>query len=265
MVTPDPKQEILFDVDGQIATITFNRPEAMNAMTWNMYDRLVTYCDELDQNDDIRVAIFKGAGDRAFVSGTDIGQFRAFATPRDAIDYERRTGEVTDRLERVSKPTIAMIHGVCVGGGAGIALACDFRYADPNLRFGIPIARTIGNCLSLKSYSRIVDYVGPAKAKELIMLAKLLNADEALRLGVMTEIVPAEDLEARVREVAERLTTLAPLTLAATKEAIRRIQVERSLDNEAGEDLILSCYMSEDFQGAVQAFLEKRKYAWTGR
>ena len=265
MVSADPSNEILFQVDGQVATITFSRPQAMNAMTWNMYDRLVTYCDELDHNDDIRVAVLKGAGDRAFVSGTDISQFQAFRDPQDAIDYERRTGEVTGRLEQVRKPTIAMIHGVCVGGGASIALACDFRYADPDLRFGIPIARTIGNCLSLKGYSRLVDYVGPAKAKELIMLARLLNAEEAHSLGVMTEIVPADQLEARVGEIAERLTQLAPLTLAATKEAIRRIQAARALDNEAGEDLILSCYMSEDFRGAVEAFVEKRKYVWTGR
>jgi enoyl-CoA hydratase len=264
-VTADPSQEILFDVAGQVATITFNRPEAMNAMTWNMYDRLVSYCDELDARDDIRVAILTGAGDRAFVSGTDISQFQAFSQPRDAIDYERRTGEVTGRLERVRKPTIAMIHGVCVGGGASIALACDFRYADPNLRFGIPIARTLGNCLSLKGYSRLVDYVGPAKAKELIMLAKLLTADEALSLGVVTEIVPADELETRVGEVAERLTTLAPLTLAATKESIRRIQAGRTPDSAEGEDIILSCYMSDDFKGAVEAFVEKRKYTWTGR
>ncbi len=264
MVTADPSNEILFEVTGQVATITFNRPEAMNAMTWNMYDRLVAYCDELDQDDAIRVAVLKGAGDRAFVAGTDISQFQAFRDPQDAIDYERRTGEVTDRLERVRKPTIAMIHGVCVGGGAGIALACDFGYADPNLRFGIPIARTLGNCLSLKGYSRLVDYVGPAKAKELIMLAKLLNADEALSLGVMTEIVPADQLASRVGEVAERLTQLAPLTLAATKESIRRIQAGRALDPDEGRDLILSCYMSDDFRGAVQAFVEKRKYEWTG-
>ena len=264
MVIADPSGEILFDVEGQVATITFNRPEAMNAMTWNMYDRLVAYCDELDENDDIRVAILRGAGDRAFVSGTDIGQFRAFTNPQDAIDYERRTGEVTSRLERVRKPTIAMIHGVCVGGGASLALACDFRYADPQLRFGIPIARTIGNCLSLKTYSRLMDFVGPAKAKELIMLAKLLTAEEALGLGVMTEIVPGDELEARVNEVAERLTQLAPLTLAATKESIRRIQAARAPDSGEGEDIILSCYMSDDFRGAVQAFLEKRKYSWTG-
>jgi enoyl-CoA hydratase len=158
-----------------------------------------------------------------------------------------------------------MIHGVCVGGGAGIALACDFRYADENLRFGIPIARTLGNCLSLKGYSRLVDYVGPARAKELIMLARLLTAEEALNLGVMTEIVPAEQLETRTREIAERLTQLAPLTLAATKESIRRILAVRAPDREEGEDLILSCYMSDDFRGAVQAFVEKRKYVFTGR
>jgi enoyl-CoA hydratase len=264
-VTADPNQEILFEVKGQIATITFNRPEAMNALTWNMYDRLVSTCEELDRRDDIRVAIFRGAGERAFVSGTDISQFQAFSQPQDAIDYERMTGEVTDRLERVRKPTIAMIHGVCVGGGASIALACDFRYADENLRFGIPIARTLGNCLSLKGYSRLVDHVGPAKAKELIMLARLLTADEALELGVVTEVVPSDQLETRVGEVAERLTQLAPLTLAATKESIRRILAVRAPDREDGEDLILSCYLSDDFRGAVQAFVEKRKYVFTGR
>jgi enoyl-CoA hydratase/carnithine racemase len=264
-VTVDPSQEILFAVEGQIASITFNRPEAMNALTWNMYDRLVEYCDELDERDDIRVAILKGAGDRAFISGTDISQFQAFSTAQDAIDYERMTGEVTGRLERVRKPTIAMIHGVCVGGGASIALACDFRYADPQLRFGIPIARTLGNCLSLAGYARLVDFIGPAKTKELIMLARLLSADEALSLGVMTEIVPADQLAARVQEIAERLASLAPLTLAATKESIRRILAARVPDRHEGEDLILSCYMSDDFHGAVKAFVEKRTHTWTGR
>ncbi len=261
----DPSGEMLFEVAGRVATMTFNRPEAMNALTWNMYDRLVEYCEEVDRRDDVRVVILRGTGERAFVAGTDISQFQSFREPGQAIDYERMTGEVTDRLERVTKPTIAMIHGVCVGGGAGIALACDFRFADENLRFGIPIARTLGNCLSLKGYSRLLDFVGPARAKELIMLAKLLTADEALSLGVMTEIVPAEQLETRVAEVAQRLTQLAPLTLAATKESLRRIQAARTPAREEGEDIILSCYMSEDFRGAVEAFVEKRKYEWVGR
>jgi enoyl-CoA hydratase/carnithine racemase len=264
-VEADPTREILFDVADQVATITFNRPDAMNAMTWNMYDRLIALCDELDHNDDIRVAILRGAGERAFVAGTDISQFRTFRDPQQAIDYEKRTSDVISRLERVRKPTIAMIHGVCVGGGASIALGCDFRYADSELRFGIPIARTLGNCLSLKAYSRLVDFVGPAKTKELIMLAELLTAEQARALGLMTEIVPAEQLASRVREVAARLTKLAPRTLAATKEAVRRVMAARAPANEAGEDLTLSCYMSEDFRGAVEAFVEKRKYEWTGR
>jgi enoyl-CoA hydratase len=261
----DPGQEILFQVKGEVATITFNRPQAMNAMTWNMYDRLVAYCDELDQRDDVRVAVLQGAGERAFVSGTDISQFQAFSTAQDAIDYEHRTSEVTGRLEQVRKPTIAMIHGVCVGAGASLALACDFRYADPHLRFGIPIARTLGNCLSLSGYARLVDYVGPAKAKELIMLARLIPAEEAISIGLVTEIVPAEQLAARVTEIAHRLASLAPLTLAATKEAIRRVLVSRAPEGREGEDLILSCYLSDDFRGAVQAFVEKRAYTWTGR
>jgi enoyl-CoA hydratase/carnithine racemase len=262
--TTDPSGEILYSVDGQVATITFNRPEAMNALTWNMYDRLVGLCDEVDRDENVRVAILRGAGDRAFVSGTDISQFQTFSEPQNAIDYEKMTGEVAGRLERVRKPTIALIHGVCVGGGTALALSCDFRYADEKLRFGVPIARTLGNCLSLAGYARVVDFVGPAKAKELLMLAKLLNAEEAISLGLMTEIVAAAVLEERVAEVAAHLTTLAPLTLAATKESIRRIQAARVPDRSEGEDIILSCYMSDDFRGAVQAFVEKRKPIWTG-
>lgn len=264
-MTNDANQEIHLQIERAIATITFNRPRAMNAMTWNMYDRLVAYCDELDDRADVLVVILRGAGERAFVSGTDISQFRSFSTPQDAIDYERRTTEVIGRLERLRKPTLAMIHGVCVGAGASFALACDFRYTDPHLRFGIPIARTLGNCLSMAGYARLVDYVGPAKAKELIMLAKLLSAEEALSLGLATEVVPADQLAARVREVAEHLASLAPLTLAATKEAIRRVLASRVPESAAGEDLILSCYLSDDFRGAVEAFVAKRPYTWTGR
>jgi len=264
-MTTDSANEILFEVDGPVATITFNRPEALNAMTWNMYDRLVEYCDAIDEDDRIRVVHLRGAGDRAFVAGTDISQFRTFDDPEDAIQYEIQTDEVGNRLERVRKPVIAILRSYCVGGGAGLALAADFRYATPDLRFGIPIARTIGNCLSMRGYSRLVSYVGPIKAKEMLMLARLLNAEEALQLGVVTEVVPPEQLEARVAEVTERLLSLAPRTLSATKEGIRRIVAQHALDTHEGEDLIVSCYMSEDFRNAVQAFVERRKPVWTGR
>lgn len=262
---PKRTEEILLEQDGAVAAITFNRPHARNALTWNMYDRLVEFCDEVDRSPDIRVVILRGAGDQAFVAGTDISQFQAFERPQDAIAYEQRIEHVIDRLERVHQPTIAQLRGYCVGGGMSIAVACDFRYAAQNLRMGVPIARTLGNCLSMSNYARVMDLVGPARAKELIMQARMLTADEALRLGVVNEVVPDKQLDTRVREIAEVLTQLAPLTLRATKEAIRRIQARRRIESREGEDLIVSCYMSEDFRGAVRAFLEKEPYIWQGR
>lgn len=257
--------EILLEQHGATAIITFNRPDAHNALTWNMYDRLVEFCDEVDRREDVRVVILRGAGEEAFVAGTDIGQFQAFKNPQDAIAYEQRIEHALDRVERVRRPTIALLRGYCLGAGMSLAAACDFRYASPDLRMGVPIARTLGNCLSMSNYARILDLVGPARAKDLIMLARLLTAEEALQLGLVHEVVPAEALEARVREVATILTQLAPLTLRATKEAIRRMQVHRRITPREGDDLIVSCYMSDDFRGAVRAFLDKRPYLWTGR
>jgi enoyl-CoA hydratase/carnithine racemase len=256
--------EIRLDRDGQIAVITLSHPQARNALTWNMYDRLLACCEEVDADVEVRVVVLRGAGEAAFAAGTDITQFPAFRQPEDVIVYEQRIERVVDRLERVRHPTIAMLRGYCVGGGLAIAAACDFRYAAPDLRLGVPIARTLGNCLSMSNYARIVDLVGPACAKELIMQARLLTAEQALALGLVTEVVPADRLECRVQEAAADMAGLAPLTLRATKEAIRRIQARRRIDPREGEDLIVACYMSRDFREAVQAFLGKGPHRWTG-
>jgi enoyl-CoA hydratase/carnithine racemase len=264
-VSHEVQDELLVRHEDALAFVTFNRPHARNALTWNMYDRLLATCEELDRNDAIRVIIFTGAGDQAFVSGTDIAQFQAFRTPQDALSYEQRIDRVMDRLEQVGKPTIAMVRGYCMGGGMAVATACDFRYASPDLKMGFPIARTLGNCLSMNNTARLVDLVGPARAKDLVMLARTLDANEALALGLVNQVVPADRLEAQVREVAHTLSTLAPRTLRATKEAVRRIQAKRRLAPGEGEDLLLSCYMSEDFRSAVAAFLQKRAHTWTGR
>lgn len=257
--------ELLFEKQGQLAWVTFNRPQARNAMTWAMYEGLVAACDRIDADPEIRVAIFRGAGGKAFVAGTDIGQFTAFDRPEDGIAYEERIDRIIDRLERVQKPTIALVEGFCVGGGATIALACDFRFATPALKFGVPIARTLGNCLSMANIGRLVDLLGPARTKDVLMLARLVEAPEALAAGVVTEVVAADQIEARVLEVAETLCGHAPLTLRAVKEAVRRTQDHRRPAPEAGADLIGSCYTSADFKGAVRAFLEKRPHTWTGR
>jgi enoyl-CoA hydratase/carnithine racemase len=257
-------EELLFAKEGNQAWITFNRPAVHNAMTWAMYNRLEAVCEEIDADDDIRAVVLRGAGGKAFVAGTDISQFSEFSSGDDALAYEQRIDRIIGRIERLAKPTIAQINGYCVGGGAGIALACDFRYAADDLRFGIPVAKTLGNCLSMANFARLVDLLGPALTKEVLMLARLLKADEAKAAGVVNNVFAPEDLAAEVQAVAERLTQLAPLTLRATKEAIRRIQAQRRISPEQGEDLILSCYTSDDFKNAVSAFTAKRKYAWQG-
>src|SRR6266540_1747129 len=260
---PVDADEVLVTRDGPIVTLTFNRPEARNAMTWAMYERLTQTCEEVDADETVRVLVLRGTGGKAFVAGTDISEFKAFKTPEDGIVYERAGDRRTDRRERVRKPVVGQIQGYAVGGGFGIAAACDLRIASPDARFGVPIARTLGNCLSMEAYSRFVDLLGPSRLKELIFTARLMSAEEAYQAGFVHEIVPADRIEARVGELARTLAGHAPITLWVTKEAIRRVQEQRRL--QGGEDLIAATYTSADFQEGVRAFLEKRKPRWTGK
>ncbi|MBX6341052.1 MAG: enoyl-CoA hydratase/isomerase family protein [Thermomicrobiaceae bacterium] len=255
--------DVLFERRGPVAWVTFNRPESRNAMTFAMYDTLARICDQVEADPEVRVLVLTGAGDRAFVAGTDISQFRTFTDPQHALDYETRVSAVVGRLETLARPTIAAVRGYAVGGGASIALACDLRICAPNARFGVPIARTLGNCLSMSNYARLVDLIGPARTKELIFTARMIDAEEAKAMGLANEIVPSEGLEARVMEVAELIASHAPLTIQVTKEAVRRILDYRRPERD--EELILRCYMSEDFKEGVDAFLEKRKPRWKGQ
>lgn len=254
-----------FETDGPLATLTFNRPEARNAMTWEMYQALLDACEQVDRNDAIRVFILRGAGGKAFVSGTDIAQFQNFTDREDGLKYEERLDAVLDRLERVTKPTIAQVQGVAAGGGCGIALTCDLRVATPESSFGIPIARTLGNCLSAATFSRLIDLVGPGRVKDLMFTGRLIPADEAHTLGLVTRIVPATDIELAVRTLALEIAANAPLTLRATKEIIRRLMAKRRLAPGEDIDVVEMCYTSDDFREGVTAFLAKRKPQWTGR
>jgi enoyl-CoA hydratase len=254
-----------YETHGHLARLTFNRPEARNAMTWDMYEALVDACDRVDRDRDVRVLILRGAGGKAFVAGTDIKQFESFRSPEDATSYERRIDEVLDRLERVTKATIAQVQGVAAGGGCAIALTCDLRVATPESTFGIPIARTLGNCLSGASYSRLVDLLGPGPVKDMLFTGRFLNAEEAHSLGLVTRIEPADAIERTVEEYASGIASNAPLTLRATKEMIRRIMAQRRLRAGDDLDLITMCYTSADFREGVEAFLAKRKPVWTGR
>ena len=254
----------VFATEGPISTLTFNRPDARNAMTWEMYEALVDACDRVDRDAAIRVFVLRGAGGKAFVAGTDIAQFQNFNNRDDGLKYEERLDHVLDRLERVAKPTIAQVEGVAAGGGCAIALTCDLRVATPEARFGIPIARTLGNCLSGASYSRLLDVMSPGAVKDLLFTGRLIGGRDAQALGIVNRIVPASEIENAVRGLATEIAANAPLTLRATKEMIRRILTKRRLAAGDDADMVEMCYTSADFREGVTAFLGKRKPSWSG-
>ena len=262
-----PNGELLFErrgPQGQIGWVTFNRPQARNALTFAMYEGVAEVAAEANRDRSLRVLVFSGSGGRAFAAGTDISQFRAFEREQDAVDYEERMEHVLGALEAVRVPTLAAIQGACTGGGASIAAACDLRISSPSGRFGFPIARTLGNTLSIGNLARLAALMGAPRVKDLIFTARLMEAPEALAIGLFNEVTADEEsLPARAEELAASLASMAPLTLETTKEALRRIRA-RLLPAEGGSDLVLRAYMSRDFREGVEAFLARRPPEWHG-
>ncbi len=257
--------ELLYEVRGDgIAMATLNRPQARNALTFPMYERIARIAQEIAEDPAVRVLVITGAGGKAFAAGTDISQFRDFRTAEDALAYEERVDRVLVALERCPKPTIAAIAGACTGGGAAIAAVCDLRIAAANLRFGFPIAKTLGNCLSMANYARLAALLGPARVLDLIYTARLIEAEEAKAIGLVSEVLPTpEALAERALELARTVAGHAPLTLRATKEAMRRLrEAARSVN---GDDLVTMCFTSADFREGVEAFLARRPANWQGR
>jgi enoyl-CoA hydratase len=260
----ETNEDLIYTVTDGIARMTFNRPQARNAFTFAMYEKMASLCESINADRSIKVLIMTGTGEKAFASGTDISQFRAFKTAEDALEYEERIDRVLGTLEKVRVPVIAAIAGACTGGGAGIAACCDIRIGTASTRMGFPIARTLGNCLSMSNISRVVALVGPARTKDLIFTARLIEAPEALSLGLLNEIVPdVETLQRRADETAKMIAGHAPITMETAKEAVLRLR--RTLSREEGRDLILRAYMSEDFREGMDAFLNKRTPVWKGK
>src|SRR5919106_819840 len=212
--------QVLFAAEPPVATLTFNRPEARNALTWEMYEGLLEACETVDARPELRVLIVRGAGGKAFAAGTDISQFTRFQTEDDGIEYERRLDAAIDRLERVAKVTIAQVQGVATGGGCAIALTCDLRVCSPDARFGVPIAKTLGNCLSIANSARLMDLLGPARFKDLMITARLMDVQEASSLGLVTRVAETHRIDDVTRELATTIAGHAPLTIAVTKEMV---------------------------------------------
>jgi enoyl-CoA hydratase len=256
--------ELLHEVRDGVAYVTFNRPQARNALTFAMYERLAEICNHANTDRSIKAILLTGGGDKAFAAGTDISQFRAFDKEQDALDYESRIDRVMNAIEHCRVPTIAAIHGACTGGGASIAACCDLRIASRDMKYGFPVARTLGNCLSLPSYSRLIYLVGAARVKDIVFRARLIEADEALAAGLVSELLDDQpSLMKRAEEITRQVASHAPLTLQATKEALLRLRPK--VAHGEGNDLVLMCYMSADFREGMDAFLTKRKPVWKGK
>lgn len=255
--------ETIFTIEPPLAFLTFNRPEARNAMTWAMYDALTSACEQVDAHPDVHVFILRGAGGKAFVSGTDISQFQNFASPQDAIEYEKKISAVLGRLERVSKPTIAQVEGFATGAGCAIVATCDLCVATTESAIGVPIARTLGNVLSGETFGRLVDLIGPSRAKEMLFTGRLVPASEAAAIGLVNRVAAKDTIESEVLTLAREIAANAPLTIRATKEMSRRLTASRR-NPKSDSDLIEMCYTSADFKEGVTAFLAKRRPRWTG-
>ena len=241
--------DVTFERRGGAGWVTFDRPEAHNAMTFAMYDRLVECCEAVDADDKLNAMVLRGAGGRAFVAGTDIRQFADFKSAQDGLIYEARIDAVLDRLEAVRKPTIALVDGFAMGSGLAISAACDLRVITVGARFGMPIARTVGNCLSMANYARLADALGAPRLKEVIFLARPIEAQEASEIGFA---ILAEDAAAHVERLVATLADHSPTTLWVTKEALRR---GRPVPD--GDDLVLEAYGSPGFRANVARFLKR--------
>jgi len=258
------EDELIYEVTDGIGVITFNRPQSRNALTFAMYERLSDLCANAPTDGSVKAIIITGAGDKAFAAGTDIAQFRDFGTPEQGIEYERNAELTFASVDQCPVPTIAAIAGACTGGGAGIAAVCDLRIASADLKYGFPIARTLGNLLSAATLSRLVGLMGEAKLLDIMLTSRLIEADEALAIGLVNEVLPDHAaLMNRAQELARRIAGNAPLTMRATKTLLRRLrEVQPRVDDD---DIVGAVYSSADFREGLESFLAKRKPQWQGR
>ncbi len=259
-------EHMLARKDGAIGWMTFNNPARHNALSYEMRLAVLDILDEFERDDKIRVIVMSGAGEKSFVSGADISQFdKMRSTAEQQAEYERVSQAMQARLSTLSKPLIAMIRGYCIGGGLQTALSADLRIASEDSQFGIPAGR-LGIAYAWNSVSKLVETVGPSTAKHILFTAKRFTASEALKMGLVNEVVPAAALEATVREIASTIAGNAPLSLLAAKRAIDELAKDPDKRDEAAARAVAARAMaSEDFKEGRAAFMEKRKPVWKGR
>ena len=248
-----------------VGWMTFNNPERRNATSLEMWEAIGTIMDDFSSDPDVRCCVMTGAGDKAFVSGADISQFKEKRNDAEAAaEYDRVSNESRRKLAEFEKPLIAMIRGYCLGGGLGVAMSADFRIATEDSQFGIPAAR-LGIAYTFENVKRLIDLVGPSYAKEILITARRLSAAEAYQVGLINRVVPVNDLESAVREFTDAITENAPLSMRASKLTIAEIVKDKDeRDYELVEGLKKACFDSNDYQEGREAFMAKRKPEFKG-
>jgi enoyl-CoA hydratase/carnithine racemase len=245
-----------------VAFVTLNRPSTLNAITMPMYRRLGAICTRFSDDPSLRVVVVRGAGGKALSSGTDIGVLASFESAEDGIAYESDMDRYLGLLASVPVPTLAAIEGLAVGGGLNVAVACDIRIATDDARFGAPVGRTLGSCMSMRNVAALCAVFGVPRVKRMLMLGQTLGTEEVLQTGFLARTAPRETFDAVLGETIEMLRANAPITQRVTKAEIARLSPV-SFPN--GDDLIAACYGSDDFRNAVEAFFDKRKPVWQGK
>ena len=254
--------QVTIELRGKIAYVTFDHVAARNAMTVAMYESLKSICQGIAKNPDIRVAIFRGAGGKSFVSGSDIAQFTSFKDGEDGVRYEESIHDYLNPLATLPIPTIAVIDGMAVGGGLAIATCCDFKISTPDAKFGVPIARTLGNCLYPGNIAWLVAHMGMNIVRRILLLAEMIPASELKTQGFLLATYDADQLGKEADALAERLSKLAPITQKASKLIMARMISNQLPDCE---DLIRETYGSTDFKNGVTSFLKGEPPVWTGK
>jgi enoyl-CoA hydratase/carnithine racemase len=250
---------------GGVGWMTFNNPERRNATSLEMWQAIGVIMDDFSRDPDVKCCVMTGAGDKAFVSGADISQFKEMRNSAEAAaEYDRISADARRKLGQFEKPLIAMIRGYCLGGGLGVAMSADFRIATEDSQFGIPAAR-LGIAYTFENIKRLVDLVGPSRAKEILITARRLKAAEACQIGLINQVVPVGKLEEAVAEYTDAITVNAPLSMRASKLIIAEILKDKDeRDYDLVERLKRECFDSKDYQEGREAFMEKRKPVFTG-